>query len=804
MPIVIAIDATEATKQVAVELADYLGRMSGAAFEVTTGDGSSGVVLGTIEQFPSDAPTEPLAIRNNSDGKEAYAIRTEQSRVLLLGATDLGASHAAYRFLERLGCRWFFPAKEWEVVPARRTLTTASIDETSRPALLARRIWYAWGFFDRTEGRARSEYNDWARRNRMAASLAVRVNHAWAHISRDQVFVEHPEYLALVNGERKRPQLCVSNPQVQKILVQHALDQIAKDPALEMVSMGPGDGAGFCECESCAKLGNVSDQVYFAVNHVAKAVADKHPGKMVSVYAYRECSDPPSFKLEPNVYVQLTSGNNYGKYSFDELLRLWPKVCSNLGVYDYYDVWAFNKDMLPGKSGANLSYLRKAIPRYIAAGTTSMDCESGNCWGLYGRGYYIANRLMWDPKADVDEILADFYAKAFGPAASAVERYYERVDPGNNPIMGEGLMADALRDLEEASRLAKEHPDVQARLDHLKQYLHYVSLKWDLNQVRKDPVKKREMTLDTFRYVYRTRFSYMIHWEAIRQYWSRQVAKEFDEPTWIATDASPKPWEDDQPWTRDETERYFQADLKRFQPQPVERKSFSNDLVPGGFTRTRGALPTKFQYQYAARHAMYSREGEPLALTIITGVIANRRNRNDAEYTLTDSKGQIISEESLPQDGKEHSLKLEVPGAGLYWLDFQDNGAGWKISANPDLSFSLPLVRNKQSTHMGDINRLFFYVPKGTTKICYFTRYGRGRVSGPDEKVLHEFTRAGANVTIPVPPGADGKVWSLNNGHLEKDFFYNIPNYVASSPESLLVPKELAESDGLFQAPSAN
>ena len=45
----------------------------------------------------------------------------------LIGATDLGAAHAAFRFLESVGCRWFFPAREWEVVPSRPTLTVGSL-----------------------------------------------------------------------------------------------------------------------------------------------------------------------------------------------------------------------------------------------------------------------------------------------------------------------------------------------------------------------------------------------------------------------------------------------------------------------------------------------------------------------------------------------------------------------------------------------------------------------------------------------------------------------------------------------------
>jgi hypothetical protein len=107
-PIVIAASASESTKAVAKELADYLGRMTGATFDVQTGDSTRGIVLGTVSDFPYPALAKALEVREYN-GKEAFAIRTRQDKVLLLGATDLGASHAAYRFLEELGVRWFMP-----------------------------------------------------------------------------------------------------------------------------------------------------------------------------------------------------------------------------------------------------------------------------------------------------------------------------------------------------------------------------------------------------------------------------------------------------------------------------------------------------------------------------------------------------------------------------------------------------------------------------------------------------------------------------------------------------------------------
>src|SRR5690606_8981899 len=104
LPIIVSENASESTLSVANELAEYLKRISGATFEVTKGDGSRGIVLGTLGQFSNPALAKPLEIRNIFDGREAFAIRTEPNRVLLIGATELGASHAAFRFLELIGC----------------------------------------------------------------------------------------------------------------------------------------------------------------------------------------------------------------------------------------------------------------------------------------------------------------------------------------------------------------------------------------------------------------------------------------------------------------------------------------------------------------------------------------------------------------------------------------------------------------------------------------------------------------------------------------------------------------------------
>jgi hypothetical protein len=94
--------------------------------------------------------------------------------------------------------------------------------------------------------------------------------------------------------------------------------------------------------------------------------------------------------------------------------------------------------------------------------------------------------------------------------------------------------------------------------------------------------------------------------------------------------------------------------------------------------------------------------------------------------------------------------------------------------------------------HMGHMQRMYFYVPKGTRTVHYFWDGGPHEVHGPNGDVVQEVTSRGGFIAVSVPPGSDGKAWSLGRlclGHL---WFFNVPNCLAASPDALLVPREAA------------
>lgn len=793
-PVVISPAASPATKAVADELCRYLSRMSGATFRTESGDGSQGIVLGTLAEFPEPSLKEPLASRSKYDGPEAYCLRSEPARLLAIGASDLGASHAAFRLLEQLGCRWFFPGKEWEIVPQRRDLTLA-IAEDDRPRILARRIWYGYGSFDKE---AQQDYAAWSRHNRMAGSFQVRAGHAWQTIisANAKEFAEHPEYRALVKGQRTGEQLCVSNPDVRKLAVAWALAQLEKRPEDDMVSMECSDGLGQCECEECAKLGSISDRVFGLANEAARAVSQRFPGKMVGCLAYSEHSEPPSFVLEPNLYVQLTAGFTIGRYTTDELIDLWPQKCRNLGFYNYFSVWLWDFDKLPGGKGGDVTAIQKMMQRYLKVGATSIDNESGNNWGIHGRGYYLANKLMWNPAAEVAPLLADFYEQAFGPAAPAMRRYYERVAPDEQPLMSRGLVGAALRDVEEAARLAKDRPDVLARLATLQHYLHYVHLRWQIDH-EKDKEKKKALTLTALTDAYRTRREYMNHWAAMRQTWVDQAVKEFGDDSWSPKVKGTKPWIVETPVSREETAAWFTAALAYFQPTPVRNEmTFSKELVPVALPALAAPAPLQQAYQNEAHFAVALTAAQPAQLDVIAGVIVHYRDRAPGRWLLRDATGATVREGRLKLDGEPQPVSLAVPKNGTYFLELNSN-AGWRFKADPALPIVLLNEEGRLHHPLGQMQPMFFYVPRGTKELQYFWSGGPHKLIGPRGQVIREVVDKDEIVTVPVPEGTDGACWNFSAHAHGRLHFFNAPNTLAASPAAMLLPRELIARDGL-------
>jgi hypothetical protein len=444
LPVVVAPNASADTRQTAKQLADYLGRMSGAAFTVTNGDGQTGIALGVPGDFAIKVPWDTKDITRRED----YLLKTHPRGIQLIGHVE----HAVWDLLYRLGYRQFFPGPHWEIIPQLSSLRLA-VDTHEHPAYYARRIWYGFGPWDY----AAEPYRDWCAKNRATSGIELSTGHAYDGIlhANKAEFAKHPEYLGLVGGERKSSKFCIANPGLRQLVVGSALRQFEKDPTRDSVSADPSDGGGWCECAGCAKLGSVSDRALLLANEVAAAVNAKYPGKFVGMYAYNYHSSPPSIRVHPQVVISVATAFLKGGQTLDEILTGWSAKGATLGIREYYSVNTWDRDLPGAARGGNRDYLKRTIPEFHAKGAHFMSAESSDNWGPNGLGYYLAARMLWDVREaqHVDELVDDFLTRAFGPAKEPMREFYQQLDGSQPHLVATDQLGRMFRALDQARRV---------------------------------------------------------------------------------------------------------------------------------------------------------------------------------------------------------------------------------------------------------------------------------------------------------------------------------------------------------------
>ncbi|MBI2931562.1 MAG: DUF4838 domain-containing protein, partial [Planctomycetes bacterium] len=474
------------------DLDQALATIVGAPFQTTVAaafpasDPGAGIYVGLA--------TDASWVEAPSLDVEDCLLRTTPSgQVLLLGGSERGVAHAVYGFLEKLGCRWYFPGQTWAVIPRRSTLSIAFDERQSPDLAFQRSIWMGHGMHTPEISR---DFGDWQRRNRMGGPMPLSTAHSWPGIDPATDFATHPEWFALVNGVRQASKPCYANPEVVARGIQRAISYFEANPSASMISVSAPDGLGYCEDDMCRQLAGVesvytaydalygrrpdgtevcvtSETIFAYANQVADAVAERFPGKYVGCLAYSAYAHPPSFSLRPNIYIQITTGYRRTPLTLGQQMVAFASKCPNIGIYEYYDVeqWSWEK---PGAArAARLDYLQSSIRFFARAGLRSVRGEMSNNWAPNGIGYYALSRLMWDSATDVRTVEEDFYQGAFGPAAEALRRFFRRWESGQG--MNPRTLALAHRDLQEATQSTADTPEIHARVDAIRMYLHFLA-----------------------------------------------------------------------------------------------------------------------------------------------------------------------------------------------------------------------------------------------------------------------------------------------------------------------------------------
>lgn len=519
--IVISSQPREADRLVAERLQMYIEKSTGVRLPIRTYRDD---LKGNLIHIGYTECVSKLEISLEKIAQEGFIIKTVGENLILLGKDDDGTQFSVFHFLEKyLGIRWFFPGELWEIVPKTSSIFIPEIDEYHEPSFVVRDI-----------GTGPSPYGSWpkdpamqlwAKANKLGGS--VKFGRGWELDWKKEFADTHPEYFALRGGKRDtsspNPQLCTSNPEVLKIIVERIRKYLEENPELSGVYWSPEDAPGFCECPNCQALDtgetytpnrpplpvadplsgpSMTNRVFTFANQIAEELEKTHPGKLIIVLAYWYYVEPPRrLRLHKNVVVWYTMtciGHwNAARRELDfERLERWIKAANNdpsrIMIYEYYINAAW-----PEMLRLIVPLIDASIKRLHKEGVRMYFTQWVDDWAINGLNYYVAAKLLWDSSLDLDEILQDFYSKAFGKAGKAVEKFFNRLSEAwriateregfidSERLLGPrhlyhqllafykpGLLEDCRRDLEEAYRLA-EDDRVKERLDFLRLGLDY-------------------------------------------------------------------------------------------------------------------------------------------------------------------------------------------------------------------------------------------------------------------------------------------------------------------------------------------
>jgi len=549
LPVVVSAEASKRVRQAAQVLAEYLERMTGAPFTIMTGDGTRGLAVGRPADFPAVRIAVPFdgAITERED----YLLRSHPQGVYLLGATDMAVEYSVWDLLYRLGYRQFFPGPVWEVTPSL-PLAAIAVDAYEHPDFYARRIWFQYGSW------SEQNFKEWCTRNRVGLGIDIRNAHSYGDfIDRNKAeFAAHPEYYGLVDGERKSSKFCIANPGLRQLIARDAVAYLRQHPDEDSISVEPSDGDGWCECPECAKLGSISDRAVILANEVATAVElEFGDTKFVGMLAYYKHSPPPTVQVHPLVNISVaTSFNNM---PVNDLMLGWKAKGATLGIYEYFSVSPWWRD-LPGQPHAsNPDYLRESIPRFHTLGARYFNAESGDNWGVNGLGYYFASRLLWDvDEADrKEELRDDFLTKCFGLVRTPMAEFYRLIDGGNKDQQPDDLIGRMYGTLA-AARRECDDPAIIARIDQLILYTHYVEL-FKAYQAA-DGAERQQSFEVLLRYVYRAGKTGIVHSLALYE-----DIPERDKTVTMPREANwqvpeeQNPWKSNEPFTENEILGYL-------------------------------------------------------------------------------------------------------------------------------------------------------------------------------------------------------------------------------------------------------
>ncbi len=447
-------NASESELWAAKELQHWIKEISGAELPVQQLDQphqGPQIVIGYNEMIRSKTGASAPA---NLD--ESFRYFNSGPDLLIYGGKMRGSMYGVMAFLENeLGCRWYTP--EVNIIPKRNKFTFNWLDHSEKPGIRVRNDFY-FEAFDPI----------WAARNRMNGTLGFNeskpqpggTENYWAvHtfyplMPPSEFYDKHPEYYSLIEGKRihERAQLCLTNPDVLKIITERIKKRMHESPEYLIYDVSQNDWHNPCQCDRCQEIvkreGSESGLIIWFVNQVAEAVEKEFPDKFIGTLAYQYTRTPPkSIRPRNNVVVRLCSieccfAHDFKtcpeNQSFLNDLKKWSSLAPHLYIWDY--VVNFSHYVMPYPNFKVLQSNIQTLRENNSIGIMEQAAYQSRGGEFSELKAYLISRLLWNPDGDVEKVINDFMYGYYGRAGKFVREYFDliqnRVTPETHIHLG--------------------------------------------------------------------------------------------------------------------------------------------------------------------------------------------------------------------------------------------------------------------------------------------------------------------------------------------------------------------------------
>ena len=435
--IVMPSKAAPSLKYAAEELRDFTEKTTGVRLPIVT----------DAEPLP---PKAVVIVDSGDGGGDAFSLKSEGGRLYIRGGRR-GALYGVYEVLERFaGCRWY--ASWHAIIPhLERIEIPANLDETHVPAF-AMRDPYWYDVIEHPEFAARLRVNSrsWKLFDEKYGGNPYRFGgglgscHTFDKLlPAKEHFAAHPEYFSLVKGRRvrDRTQLCLTNPDVLRIVTSNVLERIRRDPGARFYGVSQNDWYNYCECPSCKAVddeeGSHAGTMIRFVNAIAEAVEKEFPDAIIETLAYQYTRKAPKkTKLRHNVVpclctIECDFALPIDKSPFRENISFRKDIADWSRLTDFLYIWDYTTDFAHYTMPWPNVYALQGNIQFFRRHNVKALFEQGAYQGRHAdfaelKAWLLA-KWMWNPDLPMKPLLDDFFAGYYGKGAPFVRDYFEAV-----------------------------------------------------------------------------------------------------------------------------------------------------------------------------------------------------------------------------------------------------------------------------------------------------------------------------------------------------------------------------------------